>query len=628
MKSERVRRLVKWALPLLLILLLGALALFFRAGRILSLRLTPEFRDQNRNYSLSFRPFTALKSSSAIWGDASVSALAPHEENLVFAGGNGLGILSHATADPRMLGPHDGFPSLRVSAAASWRSDLVFAFEAGGWGRLTGTHLEEASTSAGPLQVRTFLETEAGELLIGAKQGLFRSSFGSQQLEVLSRHPVRALALVPGGEILLGGEKGLWLVNPAESVPREVNSPDPWIDAVGVAAGTIWASTARGIARGPLNTDSPHLDLHPQANTLSSGVVWESGWITPREPGKPGVVALFRDGKVREFSTPEPFQKLFAAGSTLFASGASGIFRRQPGEGWELIARQPPRTLPHPHVNAIGALENSLLLGFFDGGLIKLDPKSGRISQFNGPWGVNAILNAGGAAYAATLRGAFRIQGTSAEPIEGAGAAFSAALTSSGVAIGYGQGVLLPGRGLLSAFHGLPGNQAYALASSSVPSRLWVGTPTGLGRIDNQKVTLRVARGEGKLPHPWVTALAETSSGLFIATYGGGVARLSDTGTSQQWETFTETGGLRINAGALLIDGEGRIIIGTQGQGLWASEASPVHFRRLRIPLPSQNVFSLALYPFEQPDVLLAGTDEGLLQLPLSEFAALLRETP
>ncbi|MBK8594863.1 MAG: hypothetical protein IPN83_04615 [Holophagales bacterium] len=168
-------------------------------------------------------------------------------------------------------------------------------------------------------------------------------------------------------------------------------------------------------------------------------------------------------------------------------------------------------------MNALAADGSHLYLGFFDGALAVADPRGAPLSAkalLSGEaWGVNAILPLGGVVYAATLRGAFRIADGKARPIEGAGAAFSLAATGSGLAIGYGQGVLLPGPRLLSAYHGLPGNQAYALAASG--EALWVGTPTGLGRVEGRRVTERVLPGEGKLPHPWVTALlpARTGSG-------------------------------------------------------------------------------------------------------------------
>jgi len=221
----------------------------------------------------------------------------------------------------------------------------------------------------------------------------------------------------------------------------------------------------------------------------------------------------------------------------------------------------------------------------------------------------------GGVLYAATLRGAFRLAGGEARPLEGAGAAFALAATGSGLAVGYGLGVLLPEKRLLSAYHGLPGNQAYALAASG--EELWVGTPTGLGRVERRRVTERVLPGEGKLPHPWVTALLPSRDGLWVATYGGGIAvrRARDV---PAWESFPETGGLRVNAGALLALPDGRLCAGTQGSGVWCSDRARSRFARLELPLPSPDVFALAAFPRETPDTVFAGTSEGLLRIPVT----------
>ena len=278
-----------------------------------------------------------------------------------------------------------------------------------------------------------------------------------------------------------------------------------------------------------------------------------------------------------------------------------------------------------PHVNALAADGSRLWVGFFEGGLATADPRAAALSATSFPsgdaWGVNALLPMGGVVYAATLRGAFRVAGGGVRLLEGAGAAFSLAATGSGLAVGYGQGVLLPGPRLLSAFHGLPGNQAYALAG--VGDALWVGTPTGLGRVERHRVTERVLPGEGKLPHPWVTALLPLADGLWVATYGGGIGvrRSGDEGPS--WETFPETRGLRVNAGALLALPGGRVCAGTQGAGVWCSDRARARFARVDLPLPSPDVFALATFPGESPDFLFAGTSEGLLRLP----AAALPET-
>jgi ligand-binding sensor domain-containing protein len=229
---------------------------------------------------------------------------------------------------------------------------------------------------------------------------------------------------------------------------------------------------------------------------------------------------------------------------------------------------------------------------------------------------VNALLSAGGTLYVASLRGAARYDGRRLVAIEGPGAAFSLASTRGGVVIGYGQGVLLPGSTLLSAFDGLPGNQALALAGGE---SLFVGTPSGLGALDDRRVRWRVTSGDGKLPHPWVTSLAVADDGLYVGTYGGGVTRRAGTAVPGRaladgtpYRPFVETADLKINTGCL-VEAGGRLYAGSDGQGLWRLSLDRAHFERVGLSLPSPRV--TALLPDE--GALWIGTDEGIARLPL-----------
>jgi ligand-binding sensor domain-containing protein len=557
---------------------------------------------------LAFVPLRAPELTGSSLGDGTVCAVVAQGGVLTTVGGSGLDDGS------RRLGVAQGLPSLRAAGAASWRGTLVLALERGRWGRVSRAGFEEAVSGWGPLEVRAFLETPAGELLLAARQGVFRAAPGAASLERLAEAPARALALAPGGVVLAGGENGLFAI----SGPRvqAVAAPDPWIEALGLARdGRLWAATPIGIASGPL--EGP-LTRHPRGADGISGVLWGGRWLFP-ERGIARVVALAPDGSRIAEEAPEPLRALFVASGALFGEGPSGLFRREPSGRW-LLERARPVSLPRAHVNALAADGRALWAGFFDGGLARAeDPAAEGGPTFRaergGAWGVNALLPAGGALYAATLRGTFRVTGEKTEELPGAGAAFALAATESGVAVGTAQGVYFPERRLLSAFHGLPGNQAYALASSR--RSLWVGTPSGLGRVDGRKVAASVGRGEGKLPHPWVTALAERGETLWVATYGGGVARRIAHGTGEEWKTFPETAGLKVNAGALVVDPSGRVLVGTVGQGIWRSDAAQERFTRLDAALPSPDVFALALWPEEAPRWLFAGTGEGLARLPL-----------
>jgi hypothetical protein len=109
------------------------------------------------------------------------------------------------------------------------RAGGLFVRRADGW--------EEARSGFGTLHVRALSESEAGELLVGAREGLFRVAFGATSMERLSRHPVRALAVVPGA-VIAGGEEGLFRVEPRRAVLLE--TPDVWVDEVAVEGKTCW----------------------------------------------------------------------------------------------------------------------------------------------------------------------------------------------------------------------------------------------------------------------------------------------------------------------------------------------------------------------------------------------------
>lgn len=603
------RRALVVGTGVLLALGLGAGLVLLRIDRAVSREAAPERLRAERVRPLAFvaveRPATACD----VVGDGDVLGAAEVGDALYLATGSGL------LSDGRTLDVTSGLPSLRVSAVVSWRGTPVFALERAGWGRVGSAGPELATTGFGELEVRTLVETEGGELLLGARQGLFRAPFGGGEVEKLDDAPVRAIALLPGGEIAAAGEKGLRVVSRGGAPPRPVGTPDPWVDSVGVLGNELWAATAAGAARGAF--DAKALAPLPRGADATAGVVWDGAFRFLPAEGPPRISALLSDGTRREAAAPERFRRLLVAGNRLLAAGPSGLWRFGAARGFERLLEAPP-ALPRPHVSSLAADGARVWLGFFDGGVASLDPRGTPLRATDVPsgdaWGVNALLPMGGALYAATLRGAYRLSGEGARPLEGAGAAFALASTGAGLAVGYGQGVLLPERRLLSAFHGLPGNQAYALAASG--EALWVGTPSGLGRVERRRVTERVLPGEGKLPHPWVTALLPREDGLWVATYGGGIAVRRDGNAGQAWESFAETRGLKVNAGTLLSLPDGRLCAGTQGAGIWCSDRVRSRFARVDLPLPSPDVFALAAFPRDAPDVLFAGTAEGLLRLP------------
>jgi hypothetical protein len=607
--SPVLRRALALGAGVLLAAGLGAVLLLVRIDETVSRESAPGRLRSDRVRPLAFVAVERPATTGSLAGDGRVSDAAEVAGVLHLATGSGL------LAGDRTFDVLDGLPSLRLSAVASWRETTVYALERGGWGRLGASGPERATTGFGELEVRAFAESDGGELLLGARQGLYRAPWGAAELEKLDDAPVRSLALLPGGEIAAGGEQGLRVVSRGGSASRLVGTPDPWVESVAVLGDELWVATAAGAARGPL--EASRLSPHTRGAGATAGVGWEGAFRFLPVDGPPRVSSLLPDGSRGETPAPERFRRLFVAGGRLLADGPTGLHGFDPARGFERL-RESRAALPLPHVNALATDGSRLWLGFFEGGVATADPRSQPFRSTAVPsadaWGVNALLPMGGVVYAATLRGAFRLSDGQARPLEGAGAAFALASTGSGLAVGYGLGVLLPERRLLSAFHGLPGNQAYALAANG--EALWVGTPTGLGRVERRRVTERVLPGEGKLPHPWVTALLPAGDDLWVATYGGGLAVRREADGGPRWEAFPETRGLRVNAGALLSLPDGRLCAGTHGSGVWCSDRGRTRFSRVDLPLPSPDVFALAAFPRESPDLLFVGTSEGLLGLP------------
>jgi ligand-binding sensor domain-containing protein len=431
--------------------------------------------------------------------------------------------------------------------------------------------------------------------------------------------PVKSIALVEGGAVYAGGEEGLRRVEGLRAMA--VATPDPWIEWVGATAQDLLVVTplglARGLQNGPLTPMPGGEDATAAALLGTQCFAVVKGRMVRFEPG----------GHASEELLTAPARRVFATQGQLLADTTRGLFRRT-AAGWVLARPRPEALPPGPsHISALAQLDSRIVVGLFNGGLVVGEVAGQGKTQTlhwttvpgSAAWGVNALLNGGGTLYVASLRGASRFDGHRLQLLEGgdAGAAFSLAATPGGIAIGFGQGVLLPGGRFLSAFHGLPGNQALALA---VGEQLFVGTPSGLGAIAGNHVAWRVTAGEGKLPHPWITALYLHGGELFIGTYGGGVVRRtasqSNPGGPGQFDVLPETEGLKVNTGCL-VEAGGRLYLGTDGRGLYRLSLDGRRFLPVRVPLPSLHV--TAILPGK--DSLFVGTDEGLarLNLPLPD---------
>ncbi len=576
----------------------AALAVVIAGGGLAWRRLHDRVRDAFEAAVAARRPLQLVALPAAgpapdRWGGAEVDGVVWTGAGLVAAGGGGV---FGAEGD---VGA--GLPTLKASAAGLWRGRLVVALAQGGVFLLEDRHWQELRSGWGQLHVRALAESTAGELLVGAREGLFRAAWAGVTMERLDARPVRSL-VEASGSVLAGGEEGLLRVE--GRLVREVDTSDPWIESVAQTGPDTWVVTATGLLHGRL---PGALTAVRGGEDVTSGVAHEGRFVGIGSTGE-ALLRFDATGQASEDSLPAPARRVFSVAGELLADTSKGLVHRT-GAGW-VEALVKPRTLPPgpAHVTALARLGERVVAGLFDGGLLVGAERGGafgwRAVEGGTAWGVNALLPAGGELWVASLRGAARFDGRRLTPVEGPGAAFSLATTSEGVVVGYGEGVLLPGGRLVSAFHGLPGNQATALLSTA---SLVVGTPSGLGAIQARRVAWSATSAEGLLPHPWVTALAAARGSIYVGTYGGGVACRTADG---RFVRFVETDGFKVSGGAL-VEGAGNLWLGTEGHGLLRLSKDGSRFEPVQAWLPSPRV--TAILPLAGG--LLVGTDEGLVRV-------------
>lgn len=572
--------------------------------------------------------FLPERSPLPFWGSEDVEAVVALPGGLYTAGAFGVARLEIPSD-----GSTDGLdrvdislplPTRRATALTSWRTDLVASLDFGGLFVYRDGSWSEVRSGFGTLHVRDLAETPAGELWIGAREGLFRIGFAERTMARLHKSPIRGVAVAEGGRVVSAGETGLFVTQGGVTTPIRMEGLETtWVDDVVVLHGRIYAVTPTGLFG---EGGDGVLRSIPGGENVGSIAAQGDRLFATADPPDSSLRRFDAFGRMQIDRLPSVVRRVFAVGDRLVADTRNGLAERL-DEGWSVFwKRLQPESFGHAHVGALATYRDRLVVGFFDGGLAELAPArptaglAPMLLRSLGPfspavWAVNALLAAGGALHVASLRGAFRYDGSHFVSVEGPGAAFSLAQTRGGVAIGYGEGVLLPEQKLLSAFHGLPGNQATALAASE--SGLLVGTSSGLGYLLGRTVRWRVASGEGKLPHPWVTAILPMEGSVLVGTYGGGLTRrtgsMSDKG---DWTPFLETEGLKINTGCL-IQANGRVYAGTDGTGLFRLSVDGTRFERLKLSLPSQRVTAL----FEKDGYLYIGTDEGLTRWPVERDA-------
>jgi len=145
---------------------------------------------------------------------------------------------------------------------------------------------------------------------------------------------------------------------------------------------------------------------------------------------------------------------------------------------------------------------------------------------------------------------------------------------------------------------GLCGDHTYSIFSRN--DDCWIATYGGVSEISSTKSRC-FRRADGALKNDWATAVAISSDGVFIGTYGGGISRYTD----EQWNFYEKD--VIINPNAVALWNE-KPVFGTAGDGilLWDG-LNFIHLTRKNC-LPSDEILSI----FADGDYIWVGTTNGL----------------
>ncbi|HEU4951805.1 MAG TPA: hypothetical protein VFT46_07620, partial [Holophagaceae bacterium] len=320
---------------------LGAVSLVLAAGGaflVLRRQVRGAFAPRTGSTApLDFQPLPDPVGPPPRWGGGEVEAVAATPDAFLTAGAGGV------RDDRGEVGL--ALPTLRASALTLWRGEPVAALEAGGAFLRRGGQWEALRSGFGTLHARDLKETPGGELLIGAREGLFRAAWGARTLERLDAAPVQSLDLTPSGAVIAGGETGLRRVEGGRVTA--LPSPDPWIQWVGVSGDSLAVITPLGLARGPLGGALAPLGGGEDAQSAA----WAGGTLFMVAGGR--LVAVDAAGHLSELILPSQPRKVLAVSGTLFVDTEAGLYRR--AEGRWALARARGNALP-PGSGHVGAL--------------------------------------------------------------------------------------------------------------------------------------------------------------------------------------------------------------------------------------------------------------------------------
>lgn len=491
---------------------------------------------------------------------------------------------------------HDAFVSVPIGGGGTRDGNIAALASDGAAGLWIGTgkgldHLDGRSgrvdtpaddTSIGATSA--LIIDRHGTLWAGTPAGLLRRAAGQRRFE---RAPIGSDAHAPpaitalledgAGRIWIGTTlHGVFVLEPGQSQPRalvESGSKRPMTDTItvmrDVGGGEVWIGTDNnGLVRVDAASGRTWRERHDDASTSS----------LPSDD----VHALFLDrsglvwvGSSAALSRNDPQQRLIQT----FYGGTGGS-----------------RLLSHPSAPAVLALpDGRLWVGLGNGGIDIIDPRRGRIAELHPQLGqpehalprskINTLARADdGSVFVGTAAGLYQVDADGGRVTRRASPSDRSNQEIRAIRVAQGRVWIGTAGGLWETSASQPGplvlkhHYDRELGDSRVTcivpggaSELWVGTMTGLVRIDmaSGSVSRLPINPTEKttLPGGYVSSVLKDRKGqLWVATFGRGIQVQVGTGPHGLpiFERLSQHTGLPQNSvDAMLPDGDGNVWVST-----------------------------------------------------------------
>jgi ligand-binding sensor domain-containing protein len=315
-------------------------------------------------------------------------------------------------------------------------------------------------------------------------------------------------------------------------------------------------------------------------------------------------------------------QQITSEGDLLLAVTTGNVFAKNSKAGWRAMFEEETAQLSDRNISAVAMDDTGRLwVGYFDHGLDLLDPSLKSVTHVEDEhvFCVNRILigteEKGVAVATANGLVLFDRWGRELQLLGRAQGLIADHVTDIAR---YGRGLVIAtpagltfldrdGPRSLYAFHGLVNNHVYSVGAAG--DEVIAGTLGGISVLEGEHVVSNFTVATPGLRHHWISAVAASSDGWMIGTYGGGIVRLSRDGKFEDFEVGT--GNFEVYPNAMVTTST-HVLAGTLGHGLYSLNRGTNRWSVITEGLPSRTVTALAA----RNGTIYIGTNNGLVRIP------------